>query len=217
MLVAEGASSFQRQLTAIIRDLQSQLRELAEAAEHHSKTEPLAEGETPVRSPVVCGEPSLATASAALAPSRPGSTDTTTHVQPRAASAGGADSALALPIAVPVDRASTANADADQPNTTPAQSPTAHDSDRPVRPRSYAERPTRLTTTGRAATRRDSMWQHWLECRAAGRPVTGAELDRVFGTNNYGRRVINEWVLAGRITSADVAAARSGFTSAAAA
>jgi hypothetical protein len=61
------------------------------------------------------------------------------------------------------------------------------------------------------------MWQHWLECRAAGRPVTGAELDRVFGTNNYGRRVINEWVLAGRITSADVDAARTGFTSAAAA
>jgi hypothetical protein len=218
MLVAEGASSFQRQLTAIIRDLQLQLHELADAAGHHYATGRLAEDGSPVRSPVVCGgEPSLATASAALAPSRPGSTDTATQVPPRATSLGGGEPALALSIATPVDRAATVDADANHPNTAPAQSSTSRDSDRPTRPRDHAEQPTRLTTTGCAATRRDSMWQHWLECRAAGRPVTGAELDRVFGTNNYGRRVINEWVLAGRITSADVAAARSGFTSAAAA
>jgi hypothetical protein len=52
------------------------------------------------------------------------------------------------------------------------------------------------------------MWEHWCTRRAAGQRVTGADRDRAFGTNNYGRRVIKEWITAGRFTEADAAPAR---------
>ncbi|MEV6925575.1 hypothetical protein AB0M46_13895, partial [Dactylosporangium sp. NPDC051485] len=64
---------------------------------------------------------------------------------------------------------------------------------------------------GDNATQRAAMWAYWEECRMHRRALTGADLDRKFGTNNYGRRVINDWVRQGRVTEAEVAAARSGW------
>jgi hypothetical protein len=43
------------------------------------------------------------------------------------------------------------------------------------------------------------MWNYFQAERALGRTPTGAELDRVAGTNNYGRSVIRQWREAGRI------------------
>jgi hypothetical protein len=34
------------------------------------------------------------------------------------------------------------------------------------------------------------MWDHYQAERARGRTPTGAELDRIAATNNYGRRVL---------------------------
>ena len=42
------------------------------------------------------------------------------------------------------------------------------------------------------------MWAYYLEEQAAGRTPTGADLDRVAGTNNYGRRVLRRWRATGR-------------------
>ncbi|MEU8632487.1 DUF2637 domain-containing protein [Amycolatopsis sp. NPDC048633] len=42
------------------------------------------------------------------------------------------------------------------------------------------------------------MWSFYLEEQAAGRTPTGADLDRVAGTNNYGRRVLRRWRVTGR-------------------
>jgi hypothetical protein len=41
------------------------------------------------------------------------------------------------------------------------------------------------------------MQTYYLAERAKGRTPTGAELDRVAGTNNYGRRVLRRWREAG--------------------
>lgn len=42
------------------------------------------------------------------------------------------------------------------------------------------------------------MWAFYVEEQAAGRTPTGADLDRVAGTNNYGRRVLRRWRTSGR-------------------
>ncbi|WP_410594040.1 DUF2637 domain-containing protein [Amycolatopsis sp. lyj-23] len=41
------------------------------------------------------------------------------------------------------------------------------------------------------------MWAYYAEEQAAGRTPTGADLDRVAGTNNYGRRVLRRWRASG--------------------
>ncbi|EME51749.1 hypothetical protein H074_36239 [Amycolatopsis decaplanina DSM 44594] len=41
------------------------------------------------------------------------------------------------------------------------------------------------------------MWQHYQRERTRGRTPTGAELDRIAGTNNYDRRVLRQWRAAG--------------------
>lgn len=41
------------------------------------------------------------------------------------------------------------------------------------------------------------MWAYYVEEQAAGRTPTGADLDRVAGTNNYGRRVLRRWRASG--------------------
>ncbi|MGF6882344.1 hypothetical protein ABIA39_001286 [Nocardia sp. GAS34] len=41
------------------------------------------------------------------------------------------------------------------------------------------------------------MWAYYLSERSKGRTPTGAELDRIAGTNNYGRRVLRRWKAAG--------------------
>lgn len=47
-----------------------------------------------------------------------------------------------------------------------------------------------------------AMWAHFEAERRAGRTPTGAELDRVAGTNNYGRAVLARWRRNGRIPPA---------------
>jgi hypothetical protein len=46
-------------------------------------------------------------------------------------------------------------------------------------------------------TAEQRMWLHYQRERARGRTPTGAELDRIAGTNNYGRRVLRQWRTAG--------------------
>jgi hypothetical protein len=43
------------------------------------------------------------------------------------------------------------------------------------------------------------MWEHFQHEQARGRTPTGAELDRIAGTNNYGRTVLRRWRQQGRI------------------
>jgi uncharacterized protein DUF2637 len=57
------------------------------------------------------------------------------------------------------------------------------------------------------------MWAFYLEERAAGRSPTGADLDRVAGTNNYGRRVLRRWRVAGRGLDAAVSSSGSAASS----
>jgi hypothetical protein len=65
--------------------------------------------------------------------------------------------------------------------------------------------PTGQSTSGLAAepTAQEIMWAHFLREQAHGRTPTGAKLDRVAGTNNYGRTVLRQWRNEGRIPPAD--------------
>jgi hypothetical protein len=47
------------------------------------------------------------------------------------------------------------------------------------------------------------MWEHLTREQTHGRMPTGAELDRVAGTNNFGRTVLRRWRQQGRIPPAD--------------
>jgi len=66
-----------------------------------------------------------------------------------------------------------------------------------------------ITLAGRTnGTRRDDgrkaeeiMWIYLQRERASGRMPTGAELDRVAGTNNYGRAVLARWRRTGRLVN----------------
>lgn len=62
---------------------------------------------------------------------------------------------------------------------------------------------TRLTSDGRSwpagASAEEVMWEHFQRQLAVGRVPSGAELDRVAGTNNYGRAVLARWRRTGRI------------------
>lgn len=42
-------------------------------------------------------------------------------------------------------------------------------------------------------TAEQKMWAYYQDECAKGRTPTGAELDRIVGTNNYGRRVLRRW------------------------
>lgn len=53
----------------------------------------------------------------------------------------------------------------------------------------------------RAATAERRMWDYYQAQRAQGRTPTGAELDRLAKTNNYGRRVLRRWRAEGRLVS----------------
>lgn len=46
-------------------------------------------------------------------------------------------------------------------------------------------------------TAKQRMWAYYQTERAKGRTPTGAELDRIAGTNNYGRRMLRRWRQAG--------------------
>ncbi|MGW5719155.1 DUF2637 domain-containing protein [Amycolatopsis sp. NPDC003865] len=56
-------------------------------------------------------------------------------------------------------------------------------------------------TTAESAEAR--MWAFYVAERAAGRSPTGADLARVAGTNNYGRRVLRRWRTSGRNVGCD--------------
>lgn len=68
-------------------------------------------------------------------------------------------------------------------------------------------------TTGEP-TAQQVMWEYYQRERARGRVPTGAELDRVAGTNNYGRTVLRQWREQGRIPEADQRNGRPLATSA---
>ncbi|WP_461061902.1 hypothetical protein [Streptomyces pseudoechinosporeus] len=48
-------------------------------------------------------------------------------------------------------------------------------------------------------TAEEVMWEHFQRQLASGRMPSGAELDRVAGTNSYGRAVLARWRRVGRI------------------
>jgi hypothetical protein len=99
-----------------------------------------------------------------------------------------------------------------QPETTPAAEPepetgaiesaetaleteTAPETDRRRSGPAAARRPRRLGNPSAEAL----MWDHFQAQHKAGRTPSGAELDRVAGTNNYGRAVLARWRDSGRI------------------
>ncbi|MFD4193130.1 hypothetical protein [Amycolatopsis thermoflava] len=51
-----------------------------------------------------------------------------------------------------------------------------------------------------APTAEQRIWAYYVTERSKGPAPTGAELDRIAGTNNYGRRLLREWRRQGRIT-----------------
>lgn len=55
-------------------------------------------------------------------------------------------------------------------------------------------------------TAEQRMWAYYVTERTKGRTPTGAELDRIAGTNNYGRRILRRWKGEGRISD------RAAFT-----
>jgi hypothetical protein len=75
-----------------------------------------------------------------------------------------------------------------------------------------AEAPPRLrladVSDDPAPTAEQRMWEHYLTERAHGRTPTGAELDRVANTHNYGRRVLRAWRAAGRLDELQVVGTR---------
>lgn len=58
--------------------------------------------------------------------------------------------------------------------------------------------------TSRPPSSENVMWEHFLREQARGRTPSGAELDRVAGTNNFGRAVLRRWRRDGRIPPAMV-------------
>jgi len=86
---------------------------------------------------------------------------------------------------------------AHRPSPTPPAEPqrghATHDGEVSTRPESGG------VPSAAAGTAEQRMWQHYQHQRAAGRTPTGAELDRIAGTNNYGRAVLARWRSTGRI------------------
>jgi hypothetical protein len=54
-------------------------------------------------------------------------------------------------------------------------------------------------------TAEQRMWAYYVTERSKGRTPTGAELDQIAGTNNYGRRVLRRWRTAGQIADSSPA------------
>lgn len=64
--------------------------------------------------------------------------------------------------------------------------------------------PVREDPQARTGTAEDVMWQYFQQEASRGRTPNGAELDRVAGTNNFGRAVLRRWRRAGRIPQGTV-------------
>ncbi|MFD5828501.1 DUF2637 domain-containing protein [Lentzea sp. NPDC060358] len=58
-------------------------------------------------------------------------------------------------------------------------------------------------------TAEQRMWAYYVTERSKGRIPTGAELDRIAGTNNYGRRVLRRWIRAGQLPTGTIGSPRS--------
>ncbi len=59
------------------------------------------------------------------------------------------------------------------------------------------------------STAEQRMWAYYVTERPKGCMPTGAELDRIAGTNNYGRRVLRRWKNSGRVTDDNPASGAS--------
>lgn len=66
--------------------------------------------------------------------------------------------------------------------------------------------------TRRPARAEALMWEYFQNEFSQGRTPTGAELDRVAGTNNFGRAVLRRWRRAGRIPPPSLRVAAPGGT-----
>jgi hypothetical protein len=55
------------------------------------------------------------------------------------------------------------------------------------------------------STAEQRMWTYYVTERSKGRTPTGAELDRIARTNNYGRKVLRQWKSMGLIAAGDQA------------
>ncbi|MCR3749378.1 hypothetical protein [Lentzea californiensis] len=60
-----------------------------------------------------------------------------------------------------------------------------------------------------APTAEQRMWAYYMTERSKGRIPTGAELDRIAGTNNYGRRVLRRWLQAGQLPTGTIGSPKS--------
>src|SRR6266568_338903 len=80
-----------------------------------------------------------------------------------------------------------------------AETATAPETDAVIRLASVRDQPgpTRKTTA------ENLMWEHYQRETMCGRTTTGAELDRVAGTNNFGRRVLRRWRETGLLADTD--------------
>jgi hypothetical protein len=72
----------------------------------------------------------------------------------------------------------------------------------PARETEHAIAPAGVSTSAQPPAEQ-IMWEHFRREQARGRTPTGAELDRVAGTNNYGRTVLRRWRQQGRVPPAD--------------
>lgn len=162
MLVAEGASSFQRQLAAIIRDLQTELRELAEATDYRDETGHVAagvNGARPTVSTLIHGrDAGLALVDAGLAASRPKPVEKPTPTPPIVGRISGADPHPDESTTTIGGPAATEVAETDHQTPPAAYSRTLdHSSGKHAGPRRFANRPRRPNASGRETTRRESM------------------------------------------------------------
>lgn len=62
-------------------------------------------------------------------------------------------------------------------------------------------------------TAEQRMWAYYVTERSKGRTPTGAELDRIAGTNNYGRKVLRRWKSAATRQSTELSASQSVYRS----
>ncbi|WP_246562666.1 DUF2637 domain-containing protein [Streptomyces roseirectus] len=85
------------------------------------------------------------------------------------------------------------------PHPHPAETESGQRDQHPTRNRPRHRTP---PTSRRPASRHNAeqiMWDHYQHEHAAGRTPTGTDLDRIAGTNNYGRAVLRRWRHTGRI------------------
>ncbi|MCT9083907.1 DUF2637 domain-containing protein [Streptomyces fulvoviolaceus] len=95
-----------------------------------------------------------------------------------------------------------------QPTSRPQQSPMSPERDSLAVPQRDSRRERAKETTDSRASAdvqpkaEQVMWDYFKNERAADRTPTGTELDRVAGTNNYGRAVLRQWRRTGRVNAA---------------